>query len=136
MKGIYVLVLEVEEDIEVEVGSLGKLTFKKGIYLYVGSAQNNLEKRIKRHLSKDKKFHWHIDYLLANRKVKIVEVLYRELSKEWECKIAKSITGEIVSKFGASDCNCLSHLFKIDKSQIQFLRELRFKNLIIGETRL
>lgn len=129
MKGIYVLVLEVEKDVEVEVGSLGKLIFEKGIYLYIGSAQNNLERRIKRHLSKDKKFHWHIDYLLASREVKIVEVLYRELSKEWECKIAKSITGEPVSKFGASDCDCISHLFKVGKDQVEILKKWNLKSL-------
>ncbi len=130
------LVLEIEENIEEEIGRLGKLTFEKGMYLYIGSAQNDLEKRIKRHLLRSKKFHWHVDYLLKNRRVKIVKVLYEELGKEWECKIAKSLTGKPVPKFGSSDCNCHSHLFKIDKNQIEFLRGLGFKNLNIGEMSL
>ena len=34
---------------------------------------NGLEQRVARHLRKDKKMHWHIDYLL--KKAKILEVV-------------------------------------------------------------
>ncbi|MFP4052091.1 MAG: GIY-YIG nuclease family protein, partial [Thermoplasmata archaeon] len=64
MKGIYTLVIELKEDKVIEVGAIGNIDFDKGYYVYVGSAQNGLEARIERHLSDEKKIHWHIDYLL------------------------------------------------------------------------
>ena len=48
------MIINVRKDIKERIGALGKINFKKGKYVYVGSAQNNLEKRIARHLSKDK----------------------------------------------------------------------------------
>jgi Uri superfamily endonuclease len=62
-KGIYILVVSVSKDINVNVGALGSVNFEKDLYAYVGSAQNNLEKRIERHLRKTKQKFWHIDYL-------------------------------------------------------------------------
>lgn len=60
MKGIYVIVVKISKNTAIKIGRLGNIIFNKGIYSYVGSAQNNLEKRIMRHLSKIKKMHWHI----------------------------------------------------------------------------
>jgi len=115
MKGIYILLIKIDKNIEVEIGSLGKINFDKGIYFYIGSAQNNLEKRIQRHKVKNKKLRWHIDYLLKNKYVKILKIYYKKAGREEECKIAKMLSKtEIpISKFGCSDCNCKSHLFKI-----------------------
>lgn len=115
MKGIYTLLIDVSKDIEVKTGSLGKIKFGKGLYAYVGSAQNNLEKRIARHLSKTKKKFWHIDYLLDNEFAKILMAFYKKSGKLEECRIAKKLTKNETSilKFGCSDCNCKSHLFRI-----------------------
>jgi len=120
MKGIYCLIIKVKTDITPKIGALGKIRFKKGIYVYTGSAQNNLEKRIKRHLSKKKKLKWHIDYLLKNNFVKIERVLYKKAKKPGECRIVNKLTKtEIpIKKFGCSDCNCKSHLFKLKSLKI------------------
>ena len=118
MKGVYVLVISVSKDIRVSVGALGSVNFEKGLYAYVGSAQNNLEKRIKRHLRKVKRKFWHIDYLLENEFVGVVKVLYKEAEKSEECKIASRL-GENsipVENFGCSDCGCISHLFRLKGS--------------------
>ena len=98
------------------VGKLGKIKFEKGYYTYVGSAQNNLEKRIERHFKKEKKKFWHIDYLLENPSVEIKEVLSKKANKAEECKIAREIEkfGIPIKNFGCSDCNCKSHLFRIE----------------------
>ena len=116
LKGIYVLIIRVAEDIKVEVGALGEKAFKEGLYAYVGSAQANLEQRVNRHLRKVKRKFWHIDYLLDNPAAKIVTVFYREAEKDEECKTAKHIgeRGTPVSDFGCSDCHCTSHLFHLD----------------------
>lgn len=115
MKGIYVLIISVDKDVSVNVGALGKISFKKGLYAYVGSAQNSLEKRVKRHFKKVKRRFWHIDYLLARKNVGIVKVFYKEAGKTEECKTAKELskTGEPITGFGSSDCKCKSHLIKI-----------------------
>ncbi|NOQ37998.1 DUF123 domain-containing protein, partial [archaeon] len=71
MKGVYVLIVKVDKDIQEKIGALGKIRFCRGTYAYVGSAQNGLEKRIARHLSKKKSLFWHIDYLLNSRHAKV-----------------------------------------------------------------
>ena len=60
MKGSYVLLIEIGQEKEIQIGSIGNIYFKKGFYAYIGSALNGLEQRIERHIRKDKRFHWHI----------------------------------------------------------------------------
>jgi Uri superfamily endonuclease len=116
LKGIYILIIRVAEDISVNVGALGKIVFPKGSYAYVGSAQTNLEQRVKRHLRSEKRKFWHIDYLVDDPAAEIVKVFFKEASKSEECKTAKAFgeTSEPVAGFGCSDCNCKSHLFHIE----------------------
>lgn len=113
--GIYVLLVQVEESIKVKVGALGRIAFSKGLYAYVGSAQANMEKRIKRHLRTEKRKFWHIDYLLDDSKVRILEVFFKEGNKTEECKTAECLSeeGEPITSFGSSDCKCKSHLFHV-----------------------
>ena len=124
MKGVYVLVISVDEDIEVNVGALGSISFEKGLYAYVGSAQKSLEERVERHLGKAKRKFWHIDYLLENEFVNVVKVFYKEAEKSDECRVASELSERAVPvvNFGCSDCDCVSHLFKID--DYGFLRNL------------
>ena len=123
LKGIYVLIIHVSKDTEVNVGALGRITFTKGLYAYVGSTQTNLERRIKRHFRKEKRKFWHIDYLLDNAAAKILKVFFKKANKPEECKTAKIICekGKPVSGFGSSDCNCKSHLFHMEN--YRFLQE-------------
>jgi len=128
-KGIYVLVVSVSEDINVNVGALGGVNFEKGLYAYVGSAQNNLEKRIERHLRKTKRKFWHIDYLLDDANVEVLKMFYENSRKSEECKVANKIgeRGVPTKGFGSSDCKCQSHLFKVEDSE--FLREFMHEAL-------
>ena len=112
--GIYNLIIKLSKDREIRIGRLGTFVFPKGIYVYTGSAQNCLEKRINRHLSNIKKFHWHIDYFLSC--AKIIEILRYIGSRKDECKLNRVIgkiagANAIVRKFGSSDCNCITHLY-------------------------
>ncbi|MBD3164209.1 DUF123 domain-containing protein [Candidatus Woesearchaeota archaeon] len=126
MKGVYCLIIHVNRNIRIKVGALGKINFKKGNYCYVGSAQNNVEKRIKRHFSDKKKIKWHIDYLLQNRNVKIHKAVYKEEGKDIECKIAciLSQSEHPVKGFGSSDCKCISHLFRL--KSLKSLKKIRW----------
>jgi len=107
-------------DANVNVGKLGCLNFKKGWYVYVGSAMNSLEKRIERHKRKEKKKHWHIDYITMHETFKIIDVYCKISEKKEECKIAKevkSVCDGFVKNFGCSDCDCESHLFYFESKE-------------------
>jgi Uri superfamily endonuclease len=119
MKGVYVLVISVSKDIQIDVGSLGSMNFSKGVYAYVGSAQKSFEKRVKRHLRKDKRKFWHIDYLLGNDAAEVLKVFHKEAGKHEECIVAKKINkrGVPIRAFGSSDCKCESHLTKMRDDQ-------------------
>jgi len=119
--GIYTLLLFVSEEVTLTVGRLGKQRFPRGYYFYTGSAlgkgASSLKHRISRHLRKEKRKFWHIDYLLADENVSVEAVIATETNKKMECNLNSHIKGiegaEVpVNGFGASDCrkNCGSHL--------------------------
>ena len=113
MKGTYCLIISLKKNEKLDIGHLHQdYKFKKGYYVYIGSAMNSLVARINRHLSDDKKLHWHIDYLLKNEHSEIRDVLFTVSDKKIECDLASTIAenGEEVPKFGCPDCNCNSHL--------------------------
>ncbi len=109
----YCLIIKLNKDSKITVGKLSKLEFKKGYYVYVGSALKSIDARIKRHLKKEKKLFWHIDYLLNSPNATVNEVILERSLKKWECDIASKISkhGVPINKFGSSDCKCDAHLF-------------------------
>jgi len=119
MKGCYILIIELKDNITIQIGKIGNILFKKGFYTYIGSALNGLELRINRHLMKEKKICWHIDYLLQHGR--IIKIFYKENDKKEECSIAKKFEEKLlsISNFGCSDCNCNSHLFYGSKNKIK-----------------
>jgi Uri superfamily endonuclease len=119
MKGSYILLIKLEKDQEIKIGKLGNILFKKDFYIYIGSALNGLEQRINRHLIRDKKSHWHIDYLLQFGK--IIDVYYKESNLKEECNVAKKLEEKLflIPGFGCSDCRCRSHLFYGDMEEIK-----------------
>ena len=48
-QGSYVLILELKKARRIRVGILGRVSFRRGFYIYVGSAMANLGRRIERH---------------------------------------------------------------------------------------
>jgi sugar fermentation stimulation protein A len=111
--GNYLVILELAEPCEAEIGALGNLAFRPGWYVYAGSARKNLAKRISRHLRKTgKRKHWHLDYLCPfAAAIKALPVYsYRNL----ECDLAAALAalgGRGIPGFGCSDCRCGSHLY-------------------------
>lgn len=114
--GSYRIFLLLKKQIRLKVGALGSHTFLPGIYVYTGSAMNNLEKRVERHKSRSKVKHWHIDYLTTNRHFKIIKIETFPSTEHEECdKNADMLAlpnAEIpVPHFGSSDCSrCPAHL--------------------------
>lgn len=119
-RGSYLLILNLKRDRKIDVGKLGCVHFRKGFYIYVGSAMANLAKRMERHRHLRKRYHWHIDELRAV--VAFHSVLPIRSSDRLECEIAKAMS-EIaewsVSGFGSTDCSCDSHLFGMSKDPLQ-----------------
>lgn len=135
MKGIYCLMVYLSNQQNISFGR-HLSEFKKGHYLYVGSALNGLLPRISRHLKKKKKIYWHIDNLLANRYAKISKIYYLQTGKKIECTVAGILGKNLypIDNFGCSDCRCSSHLFYTGSSNNRdheyiLLGELGFKSL-------
>ncbi len=112
--GSYIVMLKLNKSMDISVGSLGNVRFKKGYYLYVGSAKKNLSSRIARHQRRRKNLFWHIDYL--RKYADHCASFPLRASSDLECEIAGALN-EIsqwnILKFGSSDCGCDSHLFGI-----------------------
>jgi len=110
--GCYIVILRLETDAEILVGGFGSKFFRKGYYLYAGSAKKALSKRIERHQRLRKNLFWHIDYL--REKASFSKGLAIRTSEEIECALAhdlERIADWAVPDFGSSDCSCRSHLF-------------------------
>ena len=98
---------------KLDIGHLHNMhKYRKGYYVYIGSAMNSLVPRLNRHLSDEKKMHWHIDYLLKSPDCHIRDILFNISEERIECDLAESISkdGEEIPGFGCSDCSCSSHL--------------------------
>jgi len=128
-KGVYLLILMLNTNQRIQAGKLKQKEFNSGIYLYIGSARNGLSGRIARHLRKEKKIFWHIDYFL--QKAKIKEIWVRNDYFD-ECQILneakKSLNNSCfpLKKFGSSDCRCPSHLIYLPENEAN-LKSLREK---------
>ena len=115
-KGTYLLFLSNTKSQNINIGKQG--LFPSGLFVYVGSTlgPGGLRGRISHHLRINRKCHWHIDYLL--QKMPVFQVLYtknpRRLEHEWAMLMERIPELNIPMKlFGASDCQCSSHLFHI-----------------------
>ena len=117
-KGVYCLVLNLEKEMKLKIGRR-LFSLPQGFYCYVGSALNNLEKRIERHLSKKKKRHWDIDHL--TEKASVVHFKKLPTDKKIECMVSdriKKLADDMIHGFGASDCKCKSHLHYFRESPL------------------
>lgn len=108
----YFLCIFLEEMVSLPVGKKGVFPFARGFYLYVGRAKRGVFSRLLRHLRKEKRCHWHIDFLL--QKAKVLGVVLWEGNEE--CYLASFLRHHplvlsSVRGFGSSDCCCPSHLF-------------------------
>ena len=120
-KGTYVLFLRFCDDVETEVGSLGRIFLKAGDYCYTGSAMGGLDQRLSRHLRHQKTKRWHIDYLtVLCDEMCAYEHEGGSLS---ECRLADLILSSggtpAVKGFGCSDCDCQTHLFRVDVKTVE-----------------
>ena len=119
-QGSYLLILKLEKNVSLRVGSLGQVLLKRGFYIYVGSAMANLTRRMERHRHLRKLHHWHIDELRAA--ANFHSVLAIRSSTRLECQIARASSEMAlwsIPGFGCSDCSCDTHLFGLENDPLQ-----------------
>jgi len=119
-QGSYLLILEVKKKQSLQVGKLGRVSFKKGFYIYVGSAMANLSKRVERHRHLRKRRHWHIDELRTA--AEFHTALAIRSSTRLECEIAAALSRIAewsIPGFGSTDCGCKTHLFAMAEDPLQ-----------------
>jgi len=109
MRGSYLLLLKLDQKV-----SIKHWTIEAGIYVYVGSAMGDLSARVARHLRKNKRKHWHIDYLLEHAKVLSVVMLPSERRLEEEISSALSKKFDGPEGFGSSDLKVKTNLYKLN----------------------
>ena len=119
-KGSYALVIDLDKETRLDVGRLGTFEFSAGRYLYMGSALNGLEARVRRHIRREKRLRWHVDYLIS---VAVVSEVWYALGEErWECSwasIAREHGGRVAAPgFGSSDCRCSAHLLQVGDGRL------------------
>jgi Uri superfamily endonuclease len=109
MRGSYLLLLRLDQKVSIKHWIL-----EAGIYVYVGSAMGDLSARVARHLRKNKRKHWHIDYLLEHAKVLSVVMLPSERRLEEEISSALSKKFDGPEGFGSSDLKVKTNLYKLN----------------------
>ncbi|WP_435068955.1 GIY-YIG nuclease family protein [Haloplanus sp. C73] len=123
--GTYTLVLALACPASIEVGALGIHEFEAGAYAYTGSALGSGGfARVDRHrrvaAGEHDVSHWHVDYLTGHPAVELVDVVTSP-GADVECAVAARLPDGPVAGFGASACDCRSHL--AGGSSVDRLRE-------------
>ncbi len=127
--GTYALLLRGTDERTVEVGALGMLPLRPGVYVYAGSAfgPGGVQARVRRHARADGATHWHVDYLRAVTSLDAVWYTHDPTRREcaWASVLRDLSTARIpLSGFGASDCACPAHLvFLPDRPSFSAFRE-------------
>lgn len=113
-EGTYLLLIRLTNAATIVVGSLEEIRFEPGAYAYVGSAFGpGGFTRLDRHRAvatgnRDVR-HWHIDFLLAHDAATVVEDR-RVPGCQLECALSRRLDPRVITDFGATDCQCRSHL--------------------------
>ena len=116
--GVYQLRIRLRRSVVLHVGSLGRVRFAAGTYIYTGRASRGLRARVLRYVHGGLRRHWHIDYLLVSSVARIERVVLASTDPEDECRanMATGCNAAVAAlHFGASDCRggCPAHLWLV-----------------------
>jgi Uri superfamily endonuclease len=131
LPGTYALVIDIAVPLELTVGKLGTIGLLPGRHVYVGSAHGpgGLRGRLARHVRRDRRQHWHIDYLTGIAPVS--SIYCRPHTGRLECLWSQRLLGlpgatAPAPGFGSSDCRqgCIAHLIRLpDGFRVEQLEE-------------
>lgn len=116
--GTYALLLRAGAEQTLEVGALGEMRVRPGVYVYVGSAfgPGGVRARVRRHARGDGPRHWHVDYLRAVTTLEAVWYTHDPTRREcvWAAAMRDMADASVpLGGFGASDCDCPAHLVAV-----------------------
>lgn len=129
-RGAYLVVLRLDRPTTIATGALGDVAYRRGYYLYIGSAQRNLTARLNRHRRPGRRRkHWHIDYL---RETCTVVDSY-PIREPWRREIQivrrlRPLADGAIPGFGSSDSPEPSHLLYFTEDP---RRRADFQNLLL-----
>lgn len=115
-KGAYVLAIRIDRATEFALNGRAPVLMEPGWLVYAGSARGpgGMRARLRRHLSRNKSLHWHVDRLT----LAAGEVVAVPQSAASECGIIDSLLQSpnfdiAVRGFGNTDCRiCETHLLR------------------------
>ncbi|AFL95821.1 hypothetical protein CL1_1624 [Thermococcus cleftensis] len=123
MRGSYFLVIRLDGDKEIRTkGRTFRL--RAGHYVYVGSAMNSLEKRVARHFKREKRLHWHIDFLLKEAELLRAYLIPSDERLEERLSLEVARRGEPVPGFGAGDVRVKTNLYRFEEEPDETLTEI------------
>jgi sugar fermentation stimulation protein A len=113
--GTYALFIELDREVNIQVGALGRCTFPMGVHVYAGSAMRGILSRLTRHIRRKKAIHWHVDGLTTMSGCQVLGAVVFTSPVVSECDIVDYIAGSEGAevrppRFGASDHYCRGHL--------------------------
>jgi len=145
LKGTYTVIVRCKGPYCSMFGKLGRARLRKGYYLYTGSALGrgavSLERRIERHMKRQKRLRWHVDYLTSRPECNVTGAVYVVSDVRLECKVNSLLSNElkvspVLLKIGASDCKCNGHLLGPARlNQCDLMRRLESVYAQFGEPR-
>jgi Uri superfamily endonuclease len=141
LAGTYILVCQASQAGFVSTGGLGRLSVRKGYFLYVGSAlgPGGLRARLAHHMRPAPKPRWHIDYLRTVAPLRQIWFCYGPERREHDWASAlRELHGASIPfpRFGSSDCGCASHLFFFEKCPTPRAIDLALRESGAPRTRL
>lgn len=112
--GAYALVIRLETVFAAAIGALGDVVLPPGSYVYLGSANGpgGMAARVRRHLKREKRLHWHVDHLTNLGALTDIALWPGgdECALVEHLSAGKGITFPVPG-FGSSDCrHCAAHL--------------------------
>jgi Uri superfamily endonuclease len=112
-KGIYLIIYKVIRDFNCIINNKFYV-FNRGYLIYIGSAGNGLRNRLKRHINKEGKLRWHIDYISHREKTEVVGLFYREgdFGVKFEDELSHYFYSKIkhIDRLGSTD-SMMPHLY-------------------------
>lgn len=127
MRGAYLILMKLINSKEIEIGKLGKIKFKKGYYIYVGSAMNSIKSRTGRYLRGIRKKKWHIDYFIEHTSLLyIVEIASDKRIEAALSNLIESFEGVPIRGFGNTDLKEVpSNLYYFKKKPEDLVENVR-----------
>ena len=122
-RGAYLLLISLPRPVRLSFQSIKPRVLLSGEYIYAGSAwgPGGIRARVKRHMKRGKRRHWHVDDLTEAANA----ILPFAVPGGYECDLVRSLLAQdqfsvSVRGFGSSDCNrCDSHLLVAAGSEVQ-----------------